>query len=55
MKYISASEASLLACAEPLSSAFLAVAWLHVPFSTAEWVGALAIIATIFILAKVKR
>jgi drug/metabolite transporter (DMT)-like permease len=55
MKYIKASEASLLACAEPLSAAFLAVAWLHVPFSAVEWMGAISIIATIFILSAVKR
>lgn len=55
MKYIRASEASLLACAEPLSAAFLAVAWLHVSFSPAEWFGSFAIIATIFILSTVKR
>ncbi|MDM5326579.1 EamA family transporter [Neobacillus sp. CF12] len=55
LKYIKASEASLLACVEPLSAAFLAVAWLHVSFSLFEWIGALAIIATIFILSSVKR
>lgn len=55
LKYIKASEASLLACIEPLSAAFLAVAWLHVPFSPIEWLGALSIIATIFILSVVKR
>jgi drug/metabolite transporter (DMT)-like permease len=55
LKYIRPSEASLLACVEPLSAAFLAVAWLHVPFSPIEWLGALLIIATIFILSAVKR
>ncbi|WP_042355857.1 EamA family transporter [Bacillus rubiinfantis] len=55
MKYIGASEASLLASAEPLSAAFLAVVWLQVSFGLAEWVGALAIIATIFILSLVKK
>ncbi|WP_370576284.1 DMT family transporter [Neobacillus niacini] len=55
LKYIKASEASLLACIEPLSAAFLAVAWLHVPFSPIEWVGSFSIIATIFILSVVKR
>ncbi|WP_235846864.1 EamA family transporter [Neobacillus soli] len=55
MKYIRASEASLLACVEPLSAAFLAVAWLHVSFGPAEWIGSFAIIATIFILSAVKR
>jgi drug/metabolite transporter (DMT)-like permease len=55
LKYIRASEASLLACVEPLSAASLAVFLLHVPFSPAEWVGAFSIIATIFILSVVKR
>ncbi|MGG3467112.1 EamA family transporter [Neobacillus pocheonensis] len=55
LKFISASEASLLACVEPLSAAFLAVAWLHVTFGPAEWIGSFFIIATIFILSAVKR
>jgi len=55
LKYIEASEASLLACVEPLSAAFLAVAWLHVPFGVFEWIGAASILATIFILSAVKR
>jgi drug/metabolite transporter (DMT)-like permease len=55
LKYIKASEASLLASIEPLSAAFLAVVWLQVAFSPMEWVGALSIIATIFILSAVKR
>ncbi|MFJ7726226.1 DMT family transporter [Neobacillus sp. NPDC097160] len=55
LKYIRASEASLLACVEPLSAAFLAIAWLHVSFGAAEWIGTFSIIATIFILSAVKR
>lgn len=55
MKYIKASEASLLACAEPLSAAILSVTWLHVSFSVTEWLGAILIITTIFILSAVKR
>ncbi|WP_066254617.1 EamA family transporter [Neobacillus drentensis] len=55
LKYIRASEASLLACVEPLSAAFLAVAWLQVSFGPAEWIGSILIIATIFILSTVKR
>ncbi|MBS4211216.1 MULTISPECIES: DMT family transporter [Neobacillus] len=55
MKYINASEASLLASAEPLSAAFLSVAWLQVSFGPAEWLGTFAIIATIFILSAVKK
>ncbi|MCM3567787.1 DMT family transporter [Neobacillus mesonae] len=52
LKYIHATEASLLSCAEPLSAAFLSVVWLQVSFSPAEWIGSLAIIATIFILSR---
>ncbi|MBO0960244.1 EamA family transporter [Neobacillus sp. MM2021_6] len=55
LKYISASDASLLACVEPLSAAFLAVAWLHVSFGAAEWIGSIFIIATIFILSIAKN
>ena len=54
LKYISPSETSLLASAEPLSAAFLAVVWLNVPFGWAEWFGTLFIISTIFILSLVK-
>jgi drug/metabolite transporter (DMT)-like permease len=54
-KYIQASETSLLACAEPLSAAFLAVVWLHVPFGVGEWLGTFCIILTIILLAVVKR
>ncbi|WML44435.1 EamA family transporter [Neobacillus sp. PS3-40] len=54
-KYIRASETSLLACAEPLSAAFLAVVWLHVPFGLGEWIGTLCIILTIFLLSAVKQ
>jgi drug/metabolite transporter (DMT)-like permease len=54
LKYINASEASLLACVEPLSAAFLAVVWLQVSFGVAEWIGSLAIIATVFILSVKK-
>lgn len=55
LKYIRASEASLLACVEPLSAAFLAVVWLQVSFGAAEWIGSLAIIATVFILSAIKK
>lgn len=55
LKYIQASEASLLACVEPLSAAFLAVAWLHVSFGPAEWIGSFLIIATVFILSAIKK
>ena len=55
LKFIDASEASLLACVEPLSAAFLAVAWLQVSFGASEWIGSFFIIVTIFILSSNKR
>jgi drug/metabolite transporter (DMT)-like permease len=55
LKYISASETSLLACIEPLSAAVLSVIWLHVTFGLAEWLGTFCIISTIMILSLVKK
>lgn len=55
LKYLKATETSLLACAEPLSAASLAVIWLKVPFGIYEWTGAFCIIATIVILSRVKE
>ncbi|WP_179035719.1 EamA family transporter [Paenibacillus sp. URB8-2] len=40
---------------EPLSAALLSVIWLHVTFDFAEWIGALCIISTIFILSAKKK
>lgn len=52
---LSASEASLLACIEPLSAAFLAVLWLNVPFGMMEWIGTLCILSTIGLLSLKKQ
>ncbi|RDU35960.1 EamA family transporter [Neobacillus piezotolerans] len=52
LKYISASETSLLASVEPLSAAFVSVLWLNVSFGLEEWLGTFCIISTIVILAK---
>jgi drug/metabolite transporter (DMT)-like permease len=55
LNYINATEASLLACVEPLSAAFLSVIWLHVSFGLYEWIGTILILATIAILAQEKK
>lgn len=55
LKYISATETSLLACIEPLSAAVLSVIWLQVSFGLAEWLGTLCIISTIMILSVIKK
>lgn len=52
LKYLKPTETSLLACAEPLSAAILAVLWLNVMFGLSEWIGAFCIIATIVILSR---
>lgn len=43
---------SLLSCAEPLSAAVLAVAWLGVSFGAMDWLGTVLILTTIALLAK---
>jgi drug/metabolite transporter (DMT)-like permease len=50
IKMIGANTASLLACAEPLSAMAVAVIWLQVPLTLADWVGSAFIIATIALL-----
>ncbi|MDF0726360.1 EamA family transporter [Cytobacillus sp. S13-E01] len=55
LKYINASEASILASVEPLSAALLSVIWLQITFGLEEWIGTLSIISTIIILSLVKK
>jgi drug/metabolite transporter (DMT)-like permease len=55
LKYITATETSLLACIEPLSAAVLSVIWLQVSFGLEEWLGTLCILTTIMILSVVKK
>ncbi|PLR81938.1 DMT family transporter [Bacillus sp. V33-4] len=55
LKYLQPSETSLLACAEPLSAALLAVIWLNTPFGLAEWGGAVCIIITVILLSSAKE
>lgn len=52
LKYISASEASLLSCGEPLSASIIAVAFLHVQMGLAAMLGGLFILVTVTILAR---
>jgi drug/metabolite transporter (DMT)-like permease len=50
LKYIKPTETSLLACAEPLTAAIVAIVWLHVPFGVYQTIGGLCIIATVMLL-----
>lgn len=52
LKYLSPSETSIVGCAEPLSSAFIALTCLHVSLGIFGILGGLCIITTIFILTK---
>ncbi|MNN17725.1 putative inner membrane transporter YicL [compost metagenome] len=51
LNYLSASEASLISCIEPVASAVLAVVWLHVSFGAADWIGTFCIVATVGMLS----
>lgn len=52
VKIVGATVASLLACAEPLSAAVIAVIWLNVSFGIFDWLGTVCILTTIGLLAK---
>ncbi|WP_456278369.1 EamA family transporter [Bacillus sp. AK128] len=52
MNYISPSETSTLACAEPLSAAIVSIIWLHVTFGWVQWIGTLLIIITILLISR---
>lgn len=55
LKYIRASEASVLGSAEPLSAAFVSIVWLNLSFGITEWIGMICIISTIIILSVGKK
>lgn len=52
LKYLTASETSLLACAEPLSAAVTSVLFLSVSFGWVDWLGTACILLTIVLLSK---
>lgn len=52
VKRIGPQKTSLLACAEPLAATVVGVLWLNIPFALAEWLGALCILGTLFMVAK---
>lgn len=52
LKYLTASETSLLATTEPLSAAVTSVVFLSVPFGLIDWIGTFCILTTIVILTR---
>ncbi|MDR6339397.1 drug/metabolite transporter (DMT)-like permease [Filimonas zeae] len=55
VKLIGGQKSSLLASAEPLSAAVLAVVWLGTSFMVLDWIGSLCIISTVFLLSASER
>lgn len=55
VKLIGGQKTSLLASAEPLSAALLAVLWLNTPFAFTDWMGTACIILTIVLLGTSKK
>lgn len=55
VKLIGAGTSSLLACAEPLSAALIAVVWLNVSFGRFDWIGTTFIVLTILLLTFRER
>ena len=55
VKTIGPQRTSLLACAEPLSAAFVSVVWLNVEFGWLDVLGSLCIVLTIYLLARSKQ
>ncbi|MBN2910930.1 EamA family transporter [Polycladomyces sp. WAk] len=52
LRYLTPTETSLLACAEPLAAAIVTVVWLHVPMGAWQTVGGICIVATVVALSK---
>ncbi|WP_126972640.1 DMT family transporter [Gynurincola endophyticus] len=55
VKKIGAQKSSLISCFEPLSAALIAVFWLGVQMLLIDWVGAICIMLTVFLLTKPKK
>ena len=55
VQLIGGQQASLLTSAEPLSATLIGVGWLGVSFGVLDWLGALLIISTVFILSAKSR
>lgn len=51
LRFITATEASLLSSAEPLVAMFASVMWLHIPMHLFEGIGAFFIIGTVLLLS----
>lgn len=55
VQLIGGQQASVLTSAEPLSATLIAVLWFGIPFQAIDWLGAMLIIATVFLLALDRR
>ncbi len=55
VQIIGGQKASLLTSAEPLSATLITVLWLGISFQAIDWLGALLIVATVFLLTLDRR
>lgn len=55
LKYLSPTETSILASAEPLSASLIAVTMLHLSLTPWAWLGAFCILSTVVVLARYGR
>lgn len=55
VRIIGSTHAVLYACVEPLSSAVITIVWFKIEFGLIDWVGALLIISTVFIISRAPR
>lgn len=55
LKYITATEASILSSVEPMSAAFMGIIWMHISFGIFDAIGTLCILSTIVILSYTKK
>lgn len=55
LRLIQPTEASIIACAEPLAAVIASIVWLHVPFGFVQSLGGLCIIIAVLLLATKKQ
>jgi len=52
VRIIGSTHSVLYATIEPLSSAIITIVWFKIPFGIIDWIGALLIISTVFLISK---
>lgn len=55
LRFIQPTEASIIACAEPLAAVIVSILWLHVPFGFMQSLGGLSIIIAVLLLVTKRQ